>query len=62
MEPLGFRRTPKGALLAEVRQTIRDLEGNPLQEQTRGLKDRSVGHLFHLRDGKVIRFDIQDIP
>jgi hypothetical protein len=38
----------------------RDLEGNPLQGQTHGLKDKTVGHVFRLREGKVARFDIQD--
>jgi len=60
VEPVGFRRTEDGAVVAEVVQTIRDLEGNPLGEQTHGLKDKTVGHVFRLRDGKVVRFDIQD--
>ena len=60
VEPVGFRRSADGAIVAEVRQSVRDLEGNPLQGQTHGLKDRTVGHVFHLRDGKVARFDIQD--
>jgi ketosteroid isomerase-like protein len=60
VEPVGFHRTADGAILAEVRQSVRDLDGKPLQEQTHGLKDKTVGHLFRLRDGKVARFDIQD--
>ena len=60
VEPVGFQRTADGAVVAEVRQTIRDLQGNPLQGQTHGLKDKTVGHVFHLRNGKVVRFDIQD--
>ena len=60
VEPVGFRRTADGAIVVEVRQTIRDLEGKPLQAQTHGLKDKTVGHVFRLRDGKVARFDIQD--
>jgi hypothetical protein len=62
VEPVGFHRTADGAIVAEVRQTIRDLEGEPLQGQTHGLKDKIVGHLFRLRNGKVARFDIQDAP
>lgn len=59
--PVGFSRTADGAIVAEVIQTIRDLEGRPLDgDQTHGLKDRTVGHVFTLRDGKVVRFDIQD--
>jgi ketosteroid isomerase-like protein len=60
VEPVGFHRTEDGAIVAEVLQTIRDLEGNPLQGQAHGLKDKTVGHVFRLRDGQVTRFDIQD--
>jgi ketosteroid isomerase-like protein len=60
VEPVGFHRTADGAIVAEVRQTVRDLEGKPLREQTHGLKDKTVGHVFHLRDGKVTRFDIRE--
>jgi ketosteroid isomerase-like protein len=60
VEPVGFRRTEDGAIIAEVRQSVRDLEGKPLQGQTHGLKDKTVGHVFRLREGKVARFDIQD--
>jgi ketosteroid isomerase-like protein len=42
------------------REAVRDLEGKPLQGQTHGLKDKTVGHVFRLREGKVARFDIQD--
>lgn len=60
VEPLGFHRAADGTIMAEVRQSVRDLEGNPLQGQTHGLKDKTVGHVFCLREGKVARFDIQD--
>jgi ketosteroid isomerase-like protein len=60
VEPVSFHRTADGAIIAEVQQTVRDLEGNPLQGQTHGLKDKTVGHVFRFRDGKVARFDIQD--
>lgn len=60
VEPVSFHRTADGTIVAEVRQTIRDLEGKPLQGQTHGLKDKMVGHVFHLRNGKVARFDIRD--
>jgi hypothetical protein len=60
VEPVGFRRAPDGAIVAEVLQTIRDLEGKPLQGQTHGLKDKTVAHVFRLREGKVARFDIKD--
>ena len=60
VEPVSFHRTADGAIIAEVQQTVRDLEGNPLQGQTHGLKDKTVGHVFRLREGMVWRFDIQD--
>jgi hypothetical protein len=60
VEPVGFHRTADGAIIAEVRQSVRDLEGKPLQGQTHGLKDKTVGHVFRFRDGKVARFDIRD--
>jgi len=61
VEPVAFHQTADGGIVAEVRQTIRDLDGKPLGDQSHGLKDRTLGHLFHLRDGKVARFDIQDV-
>jgi len=60
VEPVGFHRTMDGAITAEVRQSVRDLQGRPLQGQAHGLKDKTVGHLFRFRAGKVTRFDIQD--
>src|SRR6202042_2640167 len=60
VEPVGFHRSADGAIIAEVRQSVRDLDGNPLHGQTHGLKDKTVGPVFRLRDGKVARFDIQD--
>ena len=61
VEPVGFRRTQDGAIIAEVRQSVRDLQGKKLEGQTHGLKDKTVGHVFRLRQGKVARFDIQDV-
>jgi ketosteroid isomerase-like protein len=60
VEPVGFHRTEDGAIIAEVRQSIRDREGKKLEGQTHGLKDKTVGHVFRFRGGKVARFDIQD--
>ncbi len=60
VEPLGFDRTTDGAIIAWVRQSVRDLEGKPLEGQTHGLMDKTVGHIFYLREGKVARFDIRD--
>ena len=60
VEAVGFHRTADGAIIAKVLQSVRDLDGNPLQGRTHGLQDKTVGHVFRLRDGKVARFDIQD--
>ena len=62
VEPVSFRRAAEGAIVAEVRQSVRNLEGKPLHGQTHGLKDKTVGHVFRLRDGRVTRFDIQEVP
>jgi ketosteroid isomerase-like protein len=58
VEPVRFRRAGDGTVVAEVRQSVRDLEGKPLQGQTHGLKDKTVEHVFRLHDGKVTSFDI----
>ena len=60
VEPISFDRGPDGSIVVEVRQSVTDLQGRPLEGQTHGLKDKTVGHIFHLRDGKVTRFDIRD--
>jgi len=62
VEPVGFHRTADGAIIAEVWQSVRDLEGKPLRGQRHGLIDKTVGHVFRLREGKVARFDIQVAP
>jgi hypothetical protein len=43
-----------------VRQSVRALQGRPLQDQTHGLKDKTAGHVFYLQNGKVARFEIQE--
>jgi hypothetical protein len=60
VEPESFTEAADSSIVVEVKQVIRDLEGKPLQDQTHGLKDKTVGHVFHLQKGKVIRFDIRD--
>ena len=60
VEPVAFVRRGDDVVVAEVRQTIHDLEGRPLTGQTHGLRDKTVGHVFRLRDGKVVHFDIED--
>ncbi len=60
VEPVSFDRVPEGSLVVEVRQSVRDPQGRPLQGQTHGLRDKTVWHVFHFQEGKVGRFDIQD--
>ena len=60
VEPVGFHRTADGTIVVDVRQTVRDLEGRPLEGQTHGLKDKTVAHLFRFRECRVARFDIRD--
>jgi hypothetical protein len=59
VEPVSFDRANDGSIVVEVLQSVRDLQGRPLQDQTHGLKDNTVRHVFHLQNGKVTRFDIR---
>ncbi len=61
VEPRNFMTAQDGTVVAEVEQSVRDLEGNPLNDQTHGLKDKTVGHVFHFQNGKICRFDIRDL-
>lgn len=60
VEPIAFQKTEDGALTVEVIQTVFDLNGQPLNGQTHGLKDKTVMHIFRMGNDKVTRFDIQD--
>jgi ketosteroid isomerase-like protein len=60
VEPVQFNQATDGSIVVEVQQSIRDLEGKRLQDQTHGLQDKMVGHVFRFQEGKVVRFDIQD--
>ena len=57
---MSFDKAADGSVVVKVRQSVRDLEGRPLQDQTHGLHDKVVGHVFRFQEGKVTRFDIQD--
>ena len=50
----------RGPIIAEVRQSVRDLEGRPLERQTHGLKDKTVDTFSASERARVARFDIQD--
>lgn len=58
--PVSFDTAADGSVVVEVQQSVHDLEGRPLQDQTHGLRDQVVGHVFRFQDGKVTRFDIED--
>ena len=60
VEPVTFDETGDGAVAVEVIQSVFDLDGQPLTGQEHGLKDKTVTHVFRLRDDRVIRFDIRD--
>jgi len=57
---VSFDKAMDGSVVVKVQQSVRDLEGKPLQDQTHGLQDKLVGHVFRFQEGKVTRFDIQD--
>lgn len=59
VKPLHFERRGDGAIVVTVEQSVRDLEGNPLQNEGFGLQDKQMGHVFRFVGGKVARFDIQ---
>ncbi len=61
VEAVTFDKASDGSVVVTVRQTIRDLEGRPLQDQAHGLKDKLVEHVFRLRDTKISRFDIREV-
>jgi SnoaL-like domain len=50
--PVSFATGPEGEIVVEVHQTVRSLDGNVLS-------DKTVGHVFHIEDGCVRRFDIR---
>jgi ketosteroid isomerase-like protein len=60
VEPVAFETTEDGVVAVEVIQSVFDLNGQPLDGQTHGLKDKTVTHVFRMEGDKIIRFDIQD--
>ncbi|MBE7211073.1 MAG: nuclear transport factor 2 family protein [Gluconacetobacter diazotrophicus] len=60
VEPVDFITEPDGSITVEVRQSLRDPEGRPIEDPVQGLENRTIRHGFRLRDGKVSRFDIRD--
>ena len=62
VEPISFDHAADGSVIVRVEQIIRDLDGRQLQDQTHGLRDKQLGHVFRFSQGKVVRFDIQAVP
>ena len=60
VEPVAFDDSEDGVLAIEVIQSVFDLNGQPLEGQTHGLKDKTVTHIFRTEGEKIVRFDIQD--
>ncbi len=60
VEPVAFEKTGDGAIAVEVIQSVFDLNGQPLEGQTHGLKDKTVTHIFRMEGDTIVRFDIQD--
>ncbi|KAA0700914.1 nuclear transport factor 2 family protein [Neorhizobium sp. P12A] len=60
VEPVAIQTRDDGVITVEVIQSVFDLEGRPLTEQTHALKDKTVLHIFRIEGGKIARFDIKD--
>jgi hypothetical protein len=53
VDPVRLARGAPGEIVVDVHAVVRDLAGNVLQ-------DHMVGHVFHLDNGLVTRFDIRE--
>jgi len=60
VEPVAFDDSEDGVVAVEVIQSVFDLNGQPLEGQTHGLRDKTVTHIFRTEGGTIVRFDIQD--
>jgi ketosteroid isomerase-like protein len=52
VEPVSISAAADGQMIVEVHQTVRDLEGKILL-------DESIVHAFRIEDRRVVRFDIR---
>jgi hypothetical protein len=52
VDPVSFSHAADGAIEVEVHQVVHDLSGNLLV-------DHMVGHIFHIDNGRIRRFDIR---
>jgi len=60
VEPIVFQQKDNDTIAVEVIQSVFDLNGAPLTGQTHGLKDKTVIHIFQMKNDKIKCFDIQD--
>jgi len=61
VEPVAFQQTEDGVITVEVIQTVFELDGQPLTDQTHGLKDKTVMHIFCVDSSdKITHFDIKE--
>jgi len=60
VEPVSFHRTADGRSSQKSGSPSAILKANRSRGKRTGLRDKTVGHVFRLREGKVARFDIQD--
>jgi len=52
VEPIRFSAIDDGEIEVDVRQVVRDHKGHVIA-------DKKVGHIFHIEDGLIRRFDIR---
>ncbi|HUN64193.1 MAG TPA: nuclear transport factor 2 family protein [Candidatus Sulfotelmatobacter sp.] len=52
VEPVAFAEGPQSEVIVEVHQVVRDLQGKLLADQM-------VGHIFHIENNLIRRFDIR---
>ena len=53
VDPLRITHRDDGATVVDVHQVVHDLQGELLLDET-------VRHAFHIREGRVVRFDIEN--
>ena len=54
IKPVSFKKTEEDSIFADVL-----FSGQPMEGQMQEFKDMPAGHIFHVKDGLVSRFDIQ---
>ena len=60
--PVSFTETADSSVVVEVQQSVRDLEGKPLQDQAHGLKDKTVMHVFRLQGARSPASTFRTLP